>query len=83
MHQVELEGKYLHAQLSCNLSMFTGCCGQLWKGSHKAMLSTTLLPGGLWMCPLGSPGSPAAATEQSSRQGWGCGVPPAQRDALS
>lgn len=51
MHQVELEGKYLHAQLSCKLGMCTACCGQLLKGSHKAMLSTTLLPGGLGMCP--------------------------------
>lgn len=52
MHQVELEGKYLHAQLSCKLRMCAACCGQLLKSSHKAVLSTTLLPGGLlWMCP--------------------------------
>lgn len=47
MRQVELQGKYLHAQLSCKLRICTAHPVQLSKGSQKTVLSTTLLPGGL------------------------------------
>lgn len=57
MHQAELEGKYLHAQLSCKLRMCTAGCEQLLKGSHKVLLSTAVLPGGLWMCPWKAQGA--------------------------
>lgn len=73
MHRAELEGKYLHTQLSCKLGMSAACCGQLLKGSHKAVLSTALLPGGSWMCPWRVQGAQQQALSSAPGRAGGVG----------
>lgn len=58
MHQVELQGKHLHARLSCKLRICTKLCAAF-EGQPEDRALHNLPAWWLIDVPMGSPGSPA------------------------